>query len=193
MSEEKKKKKGQPYIVMPPGRLSFPRLDKAEYFNEKKQEGRKTFSAACLYVKGTNLDQARLAVRNTAVDFFGSDLRPGMHNPIFDADADPDKASLEGYPGHFYITAKSETRPGLWLPDLSAFTGTVDEIMEKFYAGCWVRLKVQPFGFDEGKNKGVAWALGAIQWIKNDTPFSGGDKTAKGFDAVDEADDDFLR
>lgn len=186
------KKESQPYIILPIGRLSFPRLDYPEYFNPEKPQGRKTFQISVLWPKqGTDFSKIEEAIKAAGHAFFGAKLPPKFKNPLYDGDVE--KPDVAGYPGHKYLTAKTESRPGLYLPDLKPFTATPEEIAEKFYAGCWVRAKVQPFGFEEGNNQGVAFALGSIQWIKNGEAFGGGDKTANGFEAVDGDDDaDFL-
>ncbi|KWT72392.1 hypothetical protein APY04_0186 [Hyphomicrobium sulfonivorans] len=55
--------------------------------------------------------------------------------------------------------------------------------VDKFYSGCWGRLKIHSYDFDKGLNWGVSLGLQAVQFFADDEKLGGGGNAADGFEA----------
>lgn len=85
---------------------------------------------------------------------------------------------VEEYPvsaGHFLMRAKSQFEPKLWLPDGSKS----DPLAPEWYAGAWVRLKVQlksyaPSASFPQSKYGVSAYLQSMMFARHDEPLSSG-------------------
>lgn len=181
-----KVKQNNPHVFTPTGRLAFPDLGIPKPFEEGDDP---KYSTTILFPKGTDLKALQKAEKDARDKFFGAAVPKNYISPFHDGD-DEDKVKLAGYAGHIYITCRTLNMPAFALANAQSWEGTPDQITKMFYGGCWARLKVQPYGYDKGKNKGVAFALCAVQFIKNAPPF-GSVNTADGFEAVEVDEDPF--
>lgn len=180
------KRPPQPFVYTPTGRLSFPNLDEPKPFEDGDDP---KFSCAILFPKGTDLSALVKAVEKCKKDFFGATEPKNFYDPIRDGD-DEDKAKLAGYKGHIFLNARTINQPAFALANATEIHPTGSEIRKMFYGGCWVRLKLQPYGYEKGKNRGVAFGLCAVQFIKDGPAFSG-QNDASGFEAVEIDEDPF--
>ena len=79
--------------------------------------------------------------------------------PLRDGDTDKDD---DAYGGHYFVNAKSVTRPQLVDKHLSPIT---DE--EEIYSGVWAIVSVTFFAYDVNGNRGVACGLNNIMKFKD--------------------------
>lgn len=94
------------------------------------------------------------------------------------------------YENHFYLNAKSKTRPGIVDRDKSPI---VDE--EEIYSGVWAVVSVTFYAYDVSGNKGVACGLNNIMKFKDDDRLGGrvsADADFADIDLGDGMDDDDL-
>lgn len=83
-------------------------------------------------------------------------------------DGDIDKEDDDVYAGHFYVNAKSNTRPGIVDKNKAPI---VDE--EDIYSGVWAIVSVTFYGYDKNGNRGVACGLNNIMKYKDDERLGG--------------------
>ena len=101
---------------------------------------------------------------------------------------DGDDKEDEVYEDHFYLNAKSNTRPG--VVDKKCVP-IVDE--EEVYSGVWAIVSVTFYGYDVSGNRGVACGLNNIMKFKDDEHLGGrvsaeSDFGDMGFDDEDDED-----
>ena len=104
--------------------------------------------------------------------------------PLHDGDDKDD----ETYEDHFYLNAKSSTRPG--VVDKKCVP-IVDE--EEIYSGVWAIASVTFYGYDASGNRGIACGLNNIMKYKDDEHLGGrtsaeNDFGDMGFDDEDDED-----
>lgn len=102
-------------------------------------------------------------------------------------DGDTDKEDDEIYAGHYYINAKSNTRPGICDKHKNPI---VDE--EEIYSGVWAYVSVTFYGYDVSGNRGVACGLNNIMKFKDGERLGGRSSAESDFDGIDCEDDDEL-
>ena len=102
-------------------------------------------------------------------------------------DGDTDKDDDEVYADHFYVNAKSTTRPGVCDKNKSPI---MDE--EEIYSGVWAIVSVTFFGYDVSGNRGVACGLNNIMKFKDGEHFGGRGSAESDFADIDMEDDDDL-
>lgn len=103
---------------------------------------------------------------------------------------DGDDRDDEVYEDHFFLNAKSSTRPG--VVDRKKVP-IVDE--EEVYSGVWAIVSVTFYGYDVSGNKGVACGLNNIMKFKDDDHLGGRVSAESDFgdlDGIDDEDDDEL-
>lgn len=148
--------------------LSYPHLDTPQ--KGKKADSKSKYSAALVFLAGTNLTAIKAAIVAAAVEKYGEKavemLRTGaLKNPLrTDAEA-------KGYPaGATFLNVRSDNQPGC----VYAFPGPdgkkpalipQDKIKSELYPGAIVRASIVAFTYDTDGNKGVSFALNNIQKI----------------------------
>lgn len=154
------KQKAGEKIVTPKGRLSYPSL----FQPDTSDMGKNNYCCTLLFderdpavkegvteLKKSVLKVARAVLGSEAKlkdfkhPFRGGDLKAGKN---------PEYANMT------YISAKSKYRPGI-------VDAKVREIHDEaeVYAGCYVKVSVVPYWFDQKGNKGVAFRLCNVQKI----------------------------
>jgi hypothetical protein len=93
--------------------------------------------------------------------------------------------AYEGYEGHWYVTAKSPTRPLL----IDQARQPVTEEDGVIYSGCYVNAIVEFYANAQAGKKGVFAQLKGVQFVRDGDSFGGGAPAkADEFDAVEGAD-----
>jgi hypothetical protein len=100
---------------------------------------------------------------------------------------DGDEKEDDVYADHFYVNAKSNTRPGIVDKDLNPI---VDE--EEIYSGVWAYVSVTFYAYDVSGNRGVACGLNNIKKFKDDDKLGGRVSAESDFADFDDEDDDDL-
>ena len=121
------------------------------------------------------------AKKQAIVSKWGGKEPKKLDMPLRDGDEKDD----ENYDGHFFVNAKSNTRPG--IVDRKRVP-IVDE--EEVYSGVWAVVSVTFFGYDKNGNKGIACGLNNIMKFKDDEHFGGRVSAESDFGDVDLGDDD---
>lgn len=100
---------------------------------------------------------------------------------------DGDDKDEDIYEDHFYLNAKSTTRPGIVDKHKAPI---VDE--EEVYSGVWCIVSVTFFAYDVNGNKGVACGLNNLMKFKDDEHLGGRVSAESDFGDIDMDDDDDL-
>ncbi len=129
------------------------------------------------------LQQAIETAKKVAVTSKWSGKEPKkLDMPLRDGD---DKDDDEVYGDHFYVNAKSSTRPGVCDKHK---TPIVDE--DEIYSGVWAIVSVTFFGYDISGNRGVACGLNNIMKFKDGERLGGRASAESDFADIDMEDDD---
>lgn len=100
--------------------------------------------------------------------------------PLRDGDDLDDEPKNEAYKGHFYINAKSDSKPGIVGLEKDE-NGKYKELNDplQVYSGCYIRASVNAYPFDVDGNKGIAWGLNNVQKVRDGVPLGGGRSSAE--------------
>lgn len=100
---------------------------------------------------------------------------------------DGDDRDDDVYAGHFFVNAKSGTRPGILDRKKVPI---VDE--EEVYSGVWAIVSVSFYAYAKSGNNGIACGLNNIMKFKDDEHLGGRVSAEADFDSIDMEDDDDL-
>jgi Protein of unknown function (DUF2815) len=169
-----------PTCLTPKARASYVYVVRPNKPMQSDQKAK--YSLTLLFDATSDLTALRKLAKDAAILKFGADPTKwpaNLRNPF----RDQKEKDKEGYvPGCVFITATSESRPGLVDHALQ------DIVEEKdFYSGCYCRAEVTAFGYDVKGNKGVAFGLNHIQKLTDGPPLSGRGTPQDAFDAVEGA------
>lgn len=160
----------------PLARLSFPSLDKPSKM--KGSQGSETFNATLLFTPA-DFSQAdierwkkiKIAILQCMKEKHGDKafdpatkrLLPAYKSPIR---LGTEKPTLPGYgQGVEFLRAASQYKPGLCNTQRKLI------LPSEFYAGCYVRASISPWGFDANGNKGVSFNLINLMKCGDGEPF----------------------
>lgn len=187
------KKKDPCRVVAPVGRMSFPKVYKAEAFEDQAPK----FSCIALLKKKQKdesqmdaplLKELRRALKAAKVKQWGEDPKKwpkGLLNPISDGD---EKEDLDGYAGMWVVSASNKHRPEVVDGQLEPIPEETDE----FYAGCYARMALRAYAWEFKSKKGtvlkrgVSFSLESIQKHADGERFSGRQKAEDVFDRIEE-------
>lgn len=168
-------------LTTPKFRVSFANVFKPRVAFDGQEPA---YSLDALFDKKENKEMKWLkeAIKKAADSKWGAGKWPkNFKSPIKDGD----EKELEGYPGNFFLTLKSKTKPGIVNRDLQ-------EIIEpsEFYSGCFARATVIVKAYSTAGNNGVAVYLGNLQKDSDGDAFSGKKNAKDDFDALESLADD---
>lgn len=154
-------------VIIGPVLLSFLHVWEPQAINEGDQ---KKYSVSLIIPKK---EKKMIAAINAAIEAakeagkakWGGKIPTKLDLPLRDGDVE--KPDLEEYADSFYISAKSNTKPGVVDKNRKPI---MDQ--EELYSGCFGYVSVNFYPYDV-KNKGVACGLNNIMKSKDGTPLSG--------------------
>lgn len=175
------KKEKRPSLKSPIGRLCFPAI----FEKEQQMEGASgppKYAATIVFDKAylkahpdemARFNAIRAAADKVCVEKFKKSVKdatsaiPRFWSPFRDG---AEKAHLDGYgEGTIFFKASSRNRPGA----VGADARTPIDDPEALYAGCYVRISVSPYAFDN-KTKGIGIGLNNIMFVKDGPRLAGG-------------------
>lgn len=111
----------------------------------------------------------------------------GHKYPIRDGDDLDQNGDAKGaeYAGHWYVTAKSDSRPNVFNNDKTA----VAEEDNIIYAGCYVHGLINLYAVTNKETKGVYVGLKGVMFHKDGEAFGSKGANADDFEDVDDMDD----
>ena len=171
-------------VTFGPCRLRYVHLLEKHSFEGSQEDGKYSVSILIPKTEKKTLAAIEEAIENAKNEFgsarWGGKPPKKLTLPLGDGDEKDDEA----YAGHWFINAKSNTKPGVVDKDFQPIT---DE--EEVYSGMWGLVSVSFYGYDKGVNKGIAAAINNVMKWKDDDRL-GGDKESAEADFDGYADDD---
>ncbi len=191
-------------FITPPVRLHFPALFKKAPVPDSDKE---TFQATMIIPQDVDMEAFLGPWKKVLVGRFGREtakkvikqLKAKGRFPIHDS-AEKD---YDGYEeGTHYINASANYPPLVIdqkkrpILDANKLVGKTEderdeliaEAERRIYAGCWVRLHINLYAWDNKWGKGVSFGFKTVQLVKKAEPFSVA--TQNNTDAFDEIEDD---
>jgi len=153
-------------------RLAFPALFEAKTVNG---EGKPAFSASLLIEP----NDPQIKAINATIDAVAKEKWGAKAEAVLKQMRAQDKVCLhdgdlkeqyDGFAGHFYVSARSATRPTVLNRDKSPLV----EADGKPYAGCYVIASLDIWAQDNNYGKRVNASLRGVQFVKDGDAFAGG-------------------
>ena len=125
------------------------------------------------------------AAKQGGLSKWGNKLPPNLKLPLRDGDLErPDQPE---YAGHYFINANSNQKPGI-------VDRACREILDQteVYSGCYGKVSVNFYPYDNAGNRGVACGLNNVQKLADGEALSGRSRAEDDFDEVTDDEEDFL-
>lgn len=131
------------------------------------------------------INEAVEEAKQNGKEKWGGKVPANLKMPLRDGDDERDDDPA--YENSYFINANSKNAPEI-------VDGYKNKITDEtaVYSGCYIRVSVNFYPFNESGNKGIAAGLGNIQKVRDGEPLSGGTTAADDFDELDMDDDDDL-
>lgn len=121
--------------------------------------------------------------KKEGVSKFGGKVPANIKLPLRDGDID--RADDEAYAGSYFINANSKTKPDVVDKNVQPILDTTE-----FYSGCYGRVSIVFYAFNQNGNKGIACGLQHLQKLEDGEPLGGRSRAEDDFTTYD--DEDFL-
>lgn len=130
------------------------------------------------------IKEATDAAKELGKDKWKGKIPANLKTPLRDGDTERED---EAYAGCYFLNANSKNKPG--IVDIN-----VQPILDatEVYSGCYARLTLNFYPYSASGNNGIACGLGNVQKLEDGEPLGGFSRAEDDFDAVGEAEDDFL-
>lgn len=122
--------------------------------------------------------------KKDSVSKWGGKVPANLKLPLRDGDID--RPEDEAYADSYFFNANSRQAP-------QVVDKNVQPILDQseVYSGCYGRISVNFYGFNNNGNRGIAAGLGNIQKLRDGESLGGRSNAEEDFDAVED-EDDFL-
>jgi hypothetical protein len=184
MAQETKKKPDNK-VVIGPVRLSY-----LHVFEPKSFKGQPAkYSASLIIPKDetkiiAEVQKAIEAAKEMGkTNKWGGKIPKKLWNPL--RDGDTEREGNQPYEGAFFLTAHSDTRPGVVDKKVKPI---IDQT--EFYSGCWGFVSLSFFPYSANGSDGIGVGLNHLQKFKDDEPFSSRSSAEEDFQALQEEEDD---
>lgn len=128
------------------------------------------------------------AAKQAGISQWGGKLPATLKTPLRDGDTErPDQPE---YAGHYFLNASSKQKPGIVDKNVQPILDQTE-----VYSGCYGRVSINFFPFNQAGNKGVGCGLQNVQKLADGEPLGGRSRAEDDFDPVDDgssSNDDFL-
>lgn len=165
---KKRTAKEQPTkVVGGPARMSYVHVFKPTSVHPDKPETLK-YSAMLMVPKSNKLLFKELkAAQQAALEIgkvtkWANKIPEKLSLAIKDGDEDYDLDKNPEYAGHWIISAKSDTKPGIVDREKEPLTSE-----EEFYSGCFARFSIKFYPYNTAGNKGIGVQLNHLQKVKD--------------------------
>ena len=169
------------------------RMSYANIFEPRAiSEGQDKKYSLCILIPKTDLDTLRKikaaveAAKEAGKSLWGGKIPATLKTPLRDGDAErPDQPE---YAEHYFLNASSKQKPGIVDKNVNPI---IDQT--EVYSGCYGRVSINFFPFNQAGNKGVGCGLQNVQKLAEGEPLGGRSRAEDDFDTYDDgADDEFL-
>jgi hypothetical protein len=176
-------------VVFGPVRLSYTHLFNKYNPNGDQSDGK--YQTNALIPKNEKetvkaIQQAIEAAKKAGIVSKWSGKEPKkLEQPLHDGDTDKEDDDI--YLGHYFVNAKSKTRPGIVDRQKAPIT---DE--DEIYSGVYAILSVTFYAYDQNGNRGIACGLNNVMKFKDGEHLGGRASAESDFADLDTEDDDDL-
>lgn len=171
-------------VITPEFRLAFPAIIEPK----EDQSGRMLYSVVMLFPKSNKAELKALELLTQAAmakKWPDASKRPqGLRSPFRDGDTYTNQKTGElydGFPGHWFIRASSQYKPGLVDASLQPILNP-----SEIYGGCYCRAQVNAYAYDKAGNRGVSFGLLHVQKLRDGEAFSGIGSPEDVFSAIEQ-------
>ena len=157
-------------------------------------EGQEPKYSVCLLIPKSDKETLRkikaaiVAAKERGKSIWGGKIPANLKLPLRDGDEDrPDQPE---YAGHYFINASSKMQPGIVDKNVQPILDSTE-----VYSGCYARVSINFFPYNQAGNKGIGCGLNNIQKIADGDYLGGRSRPEDDFDVVEAEDDeveDFL-
>lgn len=153
----------------------------------------KKYSASLIIPKSdkVTIEKVRAAIqaaKEAGKSKFGGKIPAKLKEPL--RDGDEDRPEDEAYANSFFLNANASTKPGIVDKDVQPI---LDQ--NEVYSGCYAKVSVTFFAFDQKGNKGIGCGLNHIMKVKDGEPLGGRNTAESDFAEIAgmvEDDDDLM-
>lgn len=156
------------------------RFSYANVFAPVANEEGKTpkYSVSVIIDKGdketiAKINAAYEKVKANSAAFFGGTVPKGLKGGLRDGDAEKDDAA---YQGAFFVNANSVQKPGVVDSNLNPILDQAE-----FYSGCYGRVSLTFYPYNQNGSKGIACGLGNLQKLEDGERLGGGSSAQEDF------------
>lgn len=153
-------------------------------------EGQEPKYSVCVMIPKSDKDTiekikaAIEAAKQEGASLWGGKIPANLKLPLRDGDTErPDQPE---FAGHYFLNASTKQKPGVVDKQLNPILDATE-----FYSGCYGRVSLNFFPFNQAGNKGVGCGLQNIQKLEDGEPLGGRTRPEDDFEALED-DDDFL-
>ena len=118
----------------------------------------------------------KAALENGKATKFNGKIPNNWTNTLKDCDEEADLEKNPEYAGHYSMTVSNLQKPGIVDRDLQPILDR-----SEVYSGCYARVSINAFPFNNSGNKGVSFGLNHVQKLEDGEPLG----------SVTRAEDDF--
>jgi hypothetical protein len=152
-------------LMTPEAMLGFHALFTAKSMEEGKEP---TFSATLLFSPEVQATPEFAAMKDAAAKVAKAKWPNGMpenlRNPFRKCEEKPNYYADLG-PGWLYINCSTKQRPDVIRIEGSGWAPISDE--NHVYSGCFVKVTVSPYAYDQKGNRGVSFGLGNVLKVRD--------------------------
>jgi hypothetical protein len=171
-------------LITPEAMLSYPAL----FEPKQTPSGELKYSCALVFPDGTDLSALKNAALAAIEERWGAratDMLQRKHVkwPFRNG---AEKDSLGYGPGTTFINVSSKQQPGL-VDHYAGADGKPRPITDpaEIYPGCFVRASLRPFTYDTNGSRGVSFALGNLQKLRDGERIDGRVRPEDEFEAIE--------
>ena len=130
------------------------------------------------------IKEATDAAKELGKDKWKGKIPANLKTPLRDGDTERED---EAYAGCYFLNANSKNKPGIVDVNVQPILDATE-----VYSGCYARLTLNFYPYSASGNNGIACGLGNVQKLEDGEPLGGFSRAEDDFDAIGEAEDDFL-
>jgi hypothetical protein len=164
-------------------RLAYANLFTARIISEGQEP---KYSLCVLIPKGdkSTIDKINSAIEVAKVSgkaILGDTTNLDFKTPL--RDGDEERPDQNEYVGHYFLNATSKQKPGIVDKSLNEIVDST-----KVYSGCYGRVSLNFYAFNQGGNKGIGCGLQNLQKLAEGEPLSTRCAAEEDFEVVDNID-----
>lgn len=159
-------------VITGKARLSYVNLFKPR----AQEEGQEPKYSVCVLIPKSDKETvakvkaAIEAAKTAGVDQWGGKVPANLKMPLRDGDTERDSPE---YKGHWFVNANSKQKPGVVTTERDIEGKLVPAEEAEVYSGCYGRVALNFFAYNQKGNKGIGAGLQNVQKVADGEALSG--------------------